>query len=349
MTKNNTVLVTGGAGYIGSYTAHQLIASGAKVVVVDNLYSGHLWAVPKQALFYEGDAGDQTLLGKIFNDHKIDSVIHFAGHIVVPESASDPLKYYRNNVVASQALVSTCLKHKVAQFIFSSSAAVYGIPKTIPVNEQSTTEPINPYGASKLISEWLLRDVAHTSTLADSDYGNFRYVALRYFNVAGAHPEALLGQATPDATHLIKVASEAVCGLRDSMTIYGTDYETEDGTCIRDYIHIEDLANAHLAALRYLNQGGQSNIFNCGYGQGFSVKQVLETVQNVSGINIMIIEGHKRAGDPPSLIADNARIRATLDWTPEYQDLELICKTAVQWEKKISAIDLRGRQHSESL
>lgn len=349
MRKSNSVLVTGGAGYIGSYTAHQLIDSGSKVVVIDNLYSGHRWAVPKQALFYEGNAGDPALLGEVIDDHKIDSVIHFAGYIIVPESVNDPLKYYQNNVETSQALVSTCLKHKISQFIFSSSAAVYGMPQTISVSEQAITAPINPYGASKLITEWLLRDVAHASTLEDGDYGDFRFVALRYFNVAGAHPDALLGQATPDATHLIKVASEAVCGLRDSVTIYGTDYDTEDGTCIRDYIHIEDLANAHLAALHYLNEGGQSNVFNCGYGRGFSVKQVLKTIQDVSGFKLKIIEGQRRAGDPPALIADNARIKATMDWAPIYEDLNLICKTAVQWEKKISTLNIRDRQHSESL
>lgn len=338
MTNKNTVLVTGGAGYIGSYTAHQLTASGCQVVVIDNLYSGHRWAIPEKALFYEGSAGDKVLLAEIFENHKIDSVIHFAGHIVVPESVSDPIKYYRNNVETSQSLVSSCLEHKVSQFIFSSSAAVYGLPKTVPVDEQTATAPINPYGASKLITEWLLRDVAHASSLKDGEYGEFRYVALRYFNVAGGHPECLLGQATPDATHLIKVASEAVCGRREGITIYGTDYDTADGTCIRDYIHVEDLADAHLAALDYLNRGGQSDVFNCGYGHGYSVRQVLETVQNVSGTKIRINEGERRAGDPPALIADSAKIKATLDWNPKYADLNLICDTAVKWERKLSEL-----------
>jgi len=343
MTNTNTVLVTGGAGYIGSYTAHQLTTSGCQVVIIDNLYSGHRWAIPEQATFYEGNAGDKVLLAEIFENHKIDSVIHFAGHIVVPESVSNPIKYYRNNVETSQSLVSACLEHNVPQFIFSSSAAVYGMPKITPVNERAATAPINPYGASKLITEWLLRDVAHASGLENGDYGRFRYIALRYFNVAGAHPDAVLGQATPDATHLIKVASEAVCGRRDGITIYGTDYDTADGTCIRDYIHIEDLANAHLAALDYLNQGGQSDVFNCGYGHGFSVRQVLEAVQTVSGTKIEINQGERRAGDPPALIADNAKIKATLNWIPKYADLDLICKTAVQWERKLSKLSSAGQ------
>ncbi len=330
------VLVTGGAGYIGSHTCRHLIDAGYSVIVVDNFYSGHRWAVPEQATLVEGDVGNQVLVSQILRDYKIDAVIHFAGHIVVPESVSNPLKYYRNNTVASHSLLQACVDAGVNKFIFSSTAAVYGIPERLPVSEDAPTLPINPYGASKLMTEWILRDLAASFSIDNSKRStnpNFRYVALRYFNVAGARLDGSLGQATPEATHLIKVACEVACGLREGVTIFGTDYPTEDGTCIRDYIHVDDLAVAHLRALDYLTQGGESVSLNCGYGSGFSVRQVLDNVKKVSGTNFKVTEGPRREGDPPSLVADARRIREILHWEPKYQDIKVICQSAFNWEK----------------
>ena len=261
----------------------------------------------------------------------INAVIHFAGHIVVPESVTDPSKYYRNNVTASLNLLNACLTAEVGMFIFSSSAAVYGSPKQLPVAENHPQVPINPYGRTKLITEWTLRDIAESTK---GKAHPMRYIALRYFNVAGASIDGTLGQATPEATHLIKVACETACGKRPSISIFGTDYDTPDGTCIRDYIHVEDLAKAHLCALEHLAVGGRSQILNCGYGRGFSVREVLETVSRVSGHNIQIIESDRRAGDPAELVADHRLIGQTLGWIPQYDDLELICRTAYQWECK---------------
>ena len=328
MTKS--VLVTGGAGYIGSHTCHQLVEAGENVVVVDNFYSGHRWAVPEQALLVEGDAGDITLTSQLMQAHNIDTVIHFAGHIVVPESVTDPLKYYRNNTQNSRNLLEACVLSGVNQFVFSSTAAVYGIPDEQPATEKTETTPINAYGRSKLMTEWMMQDLADRPDIDDS----FRFIALRYFNVAGARPDLSIGQATPEATHLIKVACQAALGLRDSVSIFGTDYPTPDGTGIRDYIHIEDLASAHLSALDYLRRGGDSTIMNCGYGQGYSVREVMQMVKKVSGAEFNIIESPRRAGDPPELIANNDLIRQTLDWDTRYQDLEVICRTAYEWEAK---------------
>lgn len=319
------VLVTGGAGYIGSHTTRQLLDAGYKVVVLDNLYSGHRWAVDKRALFIEGDAGDAGAVSKVLQSNKVSAIIHFAGHIVVPESVEDPLKYYNNNCLVTQNLADLALKYKVEKFIFSSSAAVYGNPERIPARETDRTLPISPYGRTKLISEWMLADVA-----AVSEY--FNYVALRYFNVAGAALDGSLGQATPEATHLIKIASELAAGKRDRMAVFGTDYDTSDGTCVRDYIHIEDLAAAHVSALKYLDEGGKSNIYNCGYGKGYSVKQVLSALQKLVGKPLNIVEEPRRAGDPDLLVANNSKILADLNWRPKYQDIELICKTALSWE-----------------
>ncbi len=332
MNKETTILVTGGAGYIGSHTTHQLVDAGYNVVVVDNLYSGHRWAIPDAVKFYEGDCGDRELITKIMDNHDIAAVVHFAGHIVVPESISNPIKYYQNNVVGSVNLIQCCIEHKVRQFIFSSSAAVYGNPETIPANESTPTKPITPYGTTKLITEWTLADTANSFENDD----DFRYVALRYFNVAGAQVAGNLGQSTPEATHLIKVACETACGKRPELMIYGTDYPTDDGTCVRDYIHVDDLAAAHLRALEYLQQGGQSEVLNCGYGHGFSVREVVEKVKAVSGIDFPAIESDRRPGDPHALIADSQRIRNTLGWQPQYNDLELICKTAYEWERKLT-------------
>jgi UDP-glucose 4-epimerase len=323
---NSTVLVTGGAGYIGSHTCRHLLDAGYKLVVLDNFYSGHRWAVPEEATLIEGDAGNHDLARQILREHQIGTVIHFAGHIVVPESVREPLKYYRNNTVASCHLLQACLDIGVDRFIFSSTAAVYGNPVRLPVAEDAPTQPITPYGTSKLMTEWVLRDVAASQP-------RFRYVALRYFNVAGARADGTLGQATPEATHLIKVACEAACGLREGITIYGSNYPTPDGTCIRDFIHVDDLALAHVAALSYLRNGGDSQVLNCGYGSGFSVRQVLDTIREVSKVDFNITEGPRRAGDSANLIADAKRIRTVLGWQPKMQDIRFICQTAYDWEK----------------
>lgn len=326
-----TVLVTGGAGYIGSHSCRQLVDAGYRIVVLDNFYSGHRWAIPQAAALVEGDVGDTDLVRDTLQRFSADAVIHFAGHIVVPESIENPIKYYRNNTIASCNLIQACVDVGVDKFIFSSTAAVYGIPTVLPVGEDADTDPINPYGMSKLATEWILRDVA--TSLQGQASGRFRYMALRYFNVAGARLDGTLGQATPEATHLIKVAAEAACGLRDGVTIFGTDYPTEDGTCVRDYIHVDDLARAHLSALTYLLDGGQSQTLNCGYGMGFSVRQVLDTIQAVSGVELDVREGPRRAGDPPRLVANAQRIRDTLSWTPQHQDISVICRSAYNWEK----------------
>ena len=262
--------------------------------------------------------------------YDIGAIVHFAGHIVVPESVSNPLKYYRNNCMASQVLVEACRRNDVGIFLFSSSAAVYGLPEVIPVAEDAPTAPINPYGATKLITEWMLHDVAESAANIESP---FRYTALRYFNVAGAAVDGSLGQATPEATHLIKVACEAACGKREDIRIFGTDYDTPDGTCIRDYIHVEDLAEAHLVALNAMLVGGESAIYNCGYGSGYSVREVIEMVRKVSGEDFVTRDAPRRAGDPAALVANSDRLRNKLGWRPRYNDLELICRTAYEWEK----------------
>lgn len=322
------VLVTGGAGYIGSHTVYQLIEAGHEVLVVDNLYSGHRWAVHPQADFIYADIADYEAMSHVFSSHNFDAVLHFAAHIEVPESVSNPLKYYQNNVAASANLLRVTVEAGVENFIFSSTAAVYGNPEYVPVDEVAPTLPINPYGTTKLVTEWMLRDVAKSSQ------GKFRFVALRYFNVAGARADGKIGQATPNATHLIKVACEAATGKRDHVSIFGTDYATPDGTCIRDYIHVEDLARAHLDALIYLKGGGASDIFNCGYGAGFSVKEVLECVKDISGIDFTVVRQGRREGDPENLIANAERIRRILGWQPRFADLSLICRSAYEWEKQ---------------
>lgn len=327
---NKSVLVTGGAGYIGSHTCHQLVEAGESVIVVDNFYSGHRWAVPQQAQLVEGNAGDIELTSKLMQQHNVDTVIHFAGHIVVPESVTDPLKYYRNNTQNSRNLLEACVNSSVNQFVFSSTAAVYGIPDEQPATEQSETSPINAYGRSKLMTEWMMKDLSERPQIDEP----FRFIALRYFNVAGARADLKVGQATPEATHLIKVACQAALGQRDAIEIYGTDYPTSDGTGVRDYIHVDDLASAHLSALSRLRSGGGSQIINCGYGQGYSVREVIQMVKKVSGVDFTVIESPRRAGDPPELIAGNDLIHQTLDWETRYQDLETICRTAYEWEAK---------------
>ena len=325
------ILVTGGAGYIGSHTVKQLIDAKHQVVVLDNFYSGHRWAVDSSATLVEGDIANQTLLTEIIQQYKIESVVHFAGYIVVPESVENPFKYYQNNVVGSLKLIQACAENGVRQFVFSSSAAVYGMPEVERVSESSRVAPINPYGHTKLITEMTLNDVMGAYKACEVP---FQFVALRYFNAAGAQVAGNLGQSTPQATHLIKVACETALGARDQMMIFGTDYNTADGTCVRDYIHVDDLAAAHLNALEYLADGGESLRLNCGYGQGYSVREVVNMVKKVSGVDFNALEAGRRAGDPPSLIADNTQIKQLLNWSPKNNDLELICRTAFEWETK---------------
>jgi UDP-glucose 4-epimerase len=321
-----TILVTGGAGYIGSHVARQLGERGEKLVTLDNLSTGFRGAVLHGA-FVQGDTGDAALVARVLAEHKVDTVLHFAAHIQVPESVRNPLKYYRNNTANTRTLLECCVAAGVKHFVFSSTAAVYGIPAGGVADEDTPTVPINPYGWSKLMSEQMLRDVAAVTPLA--------YVALRYFNVAGADPGGRIGQSTPEATHLIKVAAEHVVGKRKEISIFGTDYDTPDGTCVRDYIHIEDLAAAHLQALDYLRGGGGSTTLNCGYGKGFSVREVLQEVERVSGTRLNVIESGRREGDPPQLVAAARRIRDTLSWMPRHADLAGIVATALAWEKRL--------------
>lgn len=320
------ILVTGGAGYIGSHVVRQLGERGERVVVLDNLSTGFSEAVLHGTLVI-GDTGDIPLVSRILREHNIESVLHFAAHTIVPESVSDPLKYYRNNTCNSRNLLESCATAGVKHFIFSSTAAVYGIAKADFVSEETPLDPINPYGTSKLMTEWMLRDLAAASAL--------RHVTLRYFNVAGCDPGGRIGQSTRHATLLTKVACEHAVGKRASISIFGTDYPTPDGTGVRDYIHVEDLADAHLKALDYLRNNGASTTLNCGYGHGYSVRQVLDAVARASGARLNLKEEPRRAGDPPSLVAATNRIRATLGWTPRFDNLDTIVTTALKWERKL--------------
>jgi UDP-glucose 4-epimerase len=297
------------------------------VCVVDDLSAGRREAVPKDIAFFEGDAGNLSYIQALLEAQEISCVVHFAGKLVVPESVERPLVYYRDNTVASRNLLDACVKAGVRRFIFSSTCAVYGIAERLPLSEDSRTSPINPYGRSKLMTEWILADAARAHDLS--------FVSLRYFNVAGADLKGRAGQSTRNATQLIKVACEATLGLREGVTVFGEDYDTPDGTCIRDYIHVSDLADAHVAALRYLEARGGSRVFNCGYGHGYSVHQVLETVQRVSGRRLAMRSGPRRAGDPPSLFADVSRIRELLDWCPAQDDLNKIIASALSWEETL--------------
>jgi UDP-glucose 4-epimerase len=322
----DTVLVTGGAGYIGSHVVLQLRQRGENVVVLDNLTTGFRQAVGDTPLVV-GDCGDRELVGRVLAEHRVGTVMHFAANTIVPESVRDPLKYYANNTCATRNLLEACMQRGVRRFVFSSTAAVYGIPASGLASEDIQLAPINPYGTSKLMSEWILRDLAAVS--------DFRYVSLRYFNVAGSDPAGRIGQATAKATLLIKVACEAVVGKRPHVSIFGTDYPTPDGTGVRDYIHVEDLARAHLDALDYLRGGGAAAIFNCGYGHGYSVREVLDSVQRVAGRPLVIREEPRREGDPPSLVARADRIRTQLGWKPQLDDLDTIVRTALRWEEQL--------------
>ncbi len=328
--ENKKILVTGGAGYIGSHVVRQLGGAGESVVALDNLSTGFAAAVTAGDLIV-GDTGDATLLETIFSEHDIDTIMHFAAHTIVPESVADPLKYYRNNTASSRTLLEAAAKHGVKNFVFSSTAAVYGIPDGGKASEDSPTQPINPYGTSKLMTEWMLRDL--------SAAGGPSYVALRYFNVAGCEPSGTIGQSTPKATLLVKVACEAATGRRPGVSIFGTDYPTPDGTGLRDYIHVEDLAAAHLDALTYLRNGGKPAVLNCGYGHGYSVREVLAAVEKAHGEPLNIAEEPRRAGDPPELIAVANRVRDVLGWTPRFDDLDTIVRTSLEWERKIAAED----------
>jgi UDP-glucose 4-epimerase len=321
--KRGSILVTGGAGYIGSHVVLQLRARGEQVVVLDDLSRGFRQAVLDTPLIV-GKVGDREKVLEVLKTHGVDTVMHFAAYTIVPESVAEPLKYYGNNTCSTRSLLESCLEAGVRNFVFSSTAAVYGIPAGGVAAEDTATAPINPYGTSKLMSEWMLRDVSAASSL--------KYVALRYFNVAGSDTSGRIGQATPKATLLVKVAAEAAVGKRSHVSIFGTDYATPDGTGIRDYIHVEDLATAHLDALQYLRKGGDSNVLNVGYGHGYSVRQVLESVERVSGKRLEIREEPRRAGDPPALIARADRIRAELGWQPRLDNLDTIVSTALKWE-----------------
>jgi len=335
-TRSMTVLVTGGAGYIGSHMVHALVDAGESVVVVDNLSTGFSTFLPEGVPLFIGDAGDENLVGGVIASHEVNAIIHFAGSIVVPDSMRDPLGYYRNNTMTTRNLLSAAVKGGVSRFIFSSTAAVYGNPERMPVSEQAPTRPLSPYGSSKLMSEIMLHDTAHAHP--------FNFVVLRYFNVAGADPYLRCGSATPGATHLLKAAVEAATGQRPKIDVFGVDYPTDDGSCVRDFIHVSDLAQAHRAALAYLRAGGGPTTLNCGYGHGYSVLDVIEAVRRISGRNFAVQYAPRRPGDIVTMIADTQRIRATLDWTPQYDDLDVIASHALAWEKKLMDSRPQDRQ-----
>lgn len=317
------ILVTGGAGYIGSHTVKLLGEAGHSVVTVDNLSKGYREAV-LYGEFYEGDVADSQFIGDIIKKHDIDSLIHFAALTIVPESVEKPLLYYGNNTCKTRALLETCSHHEVKNVIFSSTAAVYGIPSSGECDEDAVLSPINPYGMSKLMSEHMIRDLSKSTAM--------KHVILRYFNVAGSDPDGKIGQSTPKATLLVKVACEAATGKREKLYVFGTDYDTPDGTGVRDYIHVTDLAAAHVDALAYLRNGGESATLNCGYGRGLSVREIINTVEKLHGSALTVEESPRRAGDPPSLIAVAERVRTTLGWSPRYDDIETIVKTSLDWE-----------------
>lgn len=330
-----SVLVTGGAGYIGSHMVWELLDHGESVVVLDRLSSGFDWAVPPEARLYVGDVGDSGLVTKIIREHEVDAIIHFAGSLIVPESMTDPLQYYGNNTCKTCSLVADAVREKVPHFIFSSTAAVYGTAGEEPVREDASTLPESPYGRSKLMTEWILRDTAAACE-------DFRYTVLRYFNVAGADPKGRTGQSTPGATHLIKAASETALGKRPFMQIFGNDYPTPDGTCIRDYIHVSDLVAAHRLALARLRGGGGSLVANCGYGHGYSVLEVLESVKRVYGGEIDVRMAGRRAGDAVAVVANSELARRELGWSPRFDDLDRIVSGALAWERILATKNWRS-------
>jgi UDP-glucose 4-epimerase len=324
-----TILVTGGAGYIGSHMVHELIDAGESAVVLDNLSTGFRYLVPNPVPVVVGSTGDRDLVGQLIATHRIDAIIHFAASLIVPDSLRDPLGYYHNNTMNTGLLLDAAVAGGVRHLIFSSTAAVYGNAARVPIRETDPANPISPYGTSKLMSEIMLHDAARAHDL--------RFVALRYFNVAGADPKLRTGQVTPAATHLIKVAVETALGKRDKIDVYGTNYPTPDGTCIRDYIHVSDLVRAHTAALGYLRRGGTNATFNCGYGHGLSVLEVLTAARRVSGRNFPVVMAGRRPGDPAELVADVSRIHAALDWRPLYDDLDTIVSHALAWERRLAS------------
>ena len=329
-----TVLVTGGAGYIGSHMVLELLEAGEKVVVLDNLSTGRRSAVPEQVELVVGDFGDEALVSDLIASHNIEAIIHFAAKIVVPESVADPLGYYLNNTASARTLLACAVAQKVKHFIFSSTAAVYGEPEKNPVSEDESLKPVSPYGRSKLMVEWMLKDTAFAHDL--------RYVVLRYFNVAGADPQGRTGQSFPNATHLIKVAVQTALGMRPGMEVFGTDYPTPDGSCLRDYIQVTDLARAHMAALRHLRAGGDNLTCNCGYERGYSVLEVIETVKRVTGVDFNVKISGRRPGDPAAIVAANEKARKILGWTPVHDNLEDIVRQAYEWEKKLLAEKVAG-------
>lgn len=335
MSDPKTVLVTGGAGYIGSHVVLSLIDHGWDVVILDDLSTGSRDVVPDGVPLIVGDVGDQDIVRTVIGDHGCVGVLHFAGAIVVPESVANPLKYYKENVSASRNLIEVCVEENIRAFVFSSTASVYGAPEILPVDEMAPTSPESPYGTSKLMVEWMLRDVTNAS--------NLKAAVLRYFNVAGADPAGRTGQMLKDATHLIKIACQTVVGHRDQMFIFGDDYDTPDGTCLRDYIHVSDLADAHVLALNYLMEKNENLLVNCGYGHGFSVRQVVDTVARVAGQPLPVSVGPRRPGDVPSVIATSDKVRQLLGWTPKHDDLEVIIRTALDWEKKLAAAEANNR------
>jgi UDP-glucose 4-epimerase len=322
-----TVLVTGGAGYIGSHMVHALVDSGERVIVLDNLSTGRTAALPAGVPLIVGDTGDSELVGSLIETHHVETILHFAASIVVPESISQPLSYYRNNTSNSRTLMETAISRNVQRFIFSSTAAVYGNPVQVPVPEDAVPAPLSPYGWSKLMTEVMLRDAAAGRGLS--------YVVLRYFNVAGADPQMRTGHSAPDATHLIKVAVQAALGLRDHLDIFGTDYETPDGTCVRDYIHVSDLVRAHLDAIGYLRRGGANITLNCGYGRGYSVLQVVDSVRRAVGHDFPVRTTSRRPGDPMAIVAQASKIRSLLNWSPQFDDLDKTIAHAIAWERDL--------------
>jgi UDP-glucose 4-epimerase len=322
-----SVLVTGGAGYIGSHMVLALADAGEDVVVLDNLSTGFEWLLDNRVTFVKGDVSDRPLVGDLIKKHNVESVVHFAGSIVVPESVENPLKYYRNNTANSRDLIEACVEGGVKHFIFSSTAAVYGMVGLEPVAEDAVLNPVSPYGKSKLMTEWMLADVAAAHPMT--------YGVLRYFNVAGADPQLRSGQSAAGATHLIKVAVQTALGLREKMSVFGDDYPTPDGTCVRDYIHVTDLVAAHAVLLDHLRKGGESRTMNCGYGRGFSVDEVIDTVKAVTGVDFTVERGPRRAGDPASIVASADRIKA-LGWVPQHDDLKGIVDLAYRWESHLN-------------